>query len=420
MQSDANEAMLAAERIERISQLESEVETRRAEINRLQEIHAMKGQATNDAEKSKGKSNDPAIQSESLRNSLRDLIVLWEQRLSDNRSAIKKISTTAQPNKDNPATAADGNARHSTDVDAPPAMVWESDDEVSAASTDATPNSPSPRWTSGLIENLLHPFGSHGREMESFAESEVLERMIEERDLKIDSLEAVISSDTGIIGKMKDTIERLVREREDAELISSRKDAELKEALPTMTIERGHSSPGDVHPSDTLIGAADSRSALSTLEMIVGELESTISLQEKHNKTLKAESVRLKVTITDLESRRSSQENIIEFLKAKLVTLLVSKRMVEEELNTDIERRDITISNLKSSCEKKADRSQRIIAALEAHSSSLEDQIEDLKAANVRLRVRSQILEEEKRMVEEEMKTEMQLLYIETGRHEIL
>ena len=30
------------------------------------------------------------------------------------------------------------------------------------------------------------------------------------------------------------------------------------------------------------------------------------------------------------------------------------------------------------------------------------------------------MLEEEKAMVEEEMKTEMQLLYIETGRHDIL
>ena len=200
-----------------------------------------------------------------------------------------------------------------------------------------------------------------------------------------------------------------------------------------MTIERD-SSPSDVHPSDTLIGAADSRSALSTSQMVGGELESTISFQEKHNETLKTESVRLKVMITDLESRSSSQEsiiellesrsssqeNIIEFLKAKLVTLLVSKRMVEDELNTDIERRDITISNIKSSCEEKADRSQRTITALEARSSSLEDQIEDLKAANVRLRVRSQILEEEKRKAEDEMKTEMQLLYIETGRHEIL
>ena len=74
MQSDANKATLAAERIKRISQLESEVETRRAEINRLQEIHAMKGQATNDAEKSKDESNDPDIQSESLCNSLGGLL----------------------------------------------------------------------------------------------------------------------------------------------------------------------------------------------------------------------------------------------------------------------------------------------------------------------------------------------------------
>ena len=49
--------------------------------------------------------------------------------------------------------------------------------------------------------------------MESFAKSEVLERMIEERDLKIDSLEAVISSDTELIGEMKDTIGWSEREK---------------------------------------------------------------------------------------------------------------------------------------------------------------------------------------------------------------
>ena len=85
-----------------------------------------------------------------------------------------------------------------------------------------------------------------------------------------------------------------------------------------------------------------------------------------------------------------------------------------------VERRNITISNLESSCEEKADRPQRMITALEVHSSSQEDQIEELKAENVRLCVRSQILEEEKRMVKEEMKTKMQLLYIDTGRHKIL
>ena len=49
--------------------------------------------------------------------------------------------------------------------------------------------------------------------MESFAKSEVLERMIEERDLTIDSLEDVISSDTELIGEMKDTIGWSEREK---------------------------------------------------------------------------------------------------------------------------------------------------------------------------------------------------------------
>ena len=92
MTSDTNEAMLAAERIEQIAQLESEIETRRVEINRLQ-IDTMKGQAEKYAEECKDESYEPDIQSESLRKSLGELIVIWEQRLGENRSGIKKIST---------------------------------------------------------------------------------------------------------------------------------------------------------------------------------------------------------------------------------------------------------------------------------------------------------------------------------------
>lgn len=369
--------MLAAERIEQIAQLESEIETRRVEINRLQ-IDTMKGQAEKYAEECKDESYEPDIQSESLRKSLGELIVIWEQRLGENRSGIKKISTKAQLNKDNPATTTDGNTSHTTNLDDPPAMVyttsWESDDEISEASTDVTPNPSSPRQNGGLIEHLLRPFGSLGRNVESTAELDVLERMVEERDLKIESLQAVISTDTEIIEKMKNAIEKMVGERKEAH----------------------------------------------TLQTMAGELGSTISLQGKKHESIKEACVILQSVLTDMETRSSSQEDVIEFLKAETVKLLVTKRMVEEDLSTELERRDIMISNLKKFCRENADQSQRMITFLESCGSSLEDEIEELKAENVRLRVRSEMLEEEKRMVEQEMRTELQLLYIENSRHEIL
>ena len=72
-----------------------------------------------------------------------------------------------------------------------------------------------------------------------------------------------------------------------------------------------------------------------------------------------------------------------------------------------MEHRDTIISNLENLCVENADYSRRMITALEVCSSSLEDKIEELKAENVRLQFRSQMLENEKRMVEEEMKTEL-------------
>ena len=43
-----------------------------------------------------------------------------------------------------------------------------------------------------------------------------------------------------------------------------------------------------------------------------------------------------------------------------------------------------------------------------------EDQIEEIKAENEYLRVRHQLIEEEKRMAVEATKTELELLYLET------
>ena len=204
-----------------------------------------------------------------------------------------------------------------------------------------------------------------------------LERMIGERDANIESLESVIESDTEIICQMKDTL-RLVCEK---------------------------------------VVATD---ANKFSNFYLSELESKIQLQKKKNETLESECTRLLDAITTLEDHSSSQENTIEYLKSEMVNLLLAKQMEEEKLNKELDRRRSIIISLENTFKESADQSQRLVKDLHTQSSSLEDEIAQLKADNTKLRIRAMMLEEEKAMVEEEMKTEMQLLYIETGRHDIL
>ena len=103
-----------------------------------------------------------------------------------------------------------------------------------------------------------------------------------------------------------------------------------------------------------------------------------------------------------------------------MVNLLLAKQMEEDKLNKELDRRRSIIISLENTFKESADQSQRLVKDLHTQSSSLEDEIAQLKADNTKLRIRAMMLEEEKAMVEEEMKTEMQLLYIETGRHDIL
>ena len=88
--------------------------------------------------------------------------------------------------------------------------------------------------------------------------------MIRQHDIRIESLEAIISSDVDIMEEMKDTIKNLVSERKD-----------------------------------------------STLQMMVEEIDSTIFLQKNLNKTLKEECARLLSAIAEPKTRCSSQENML-------------------------------------------------------------------------------------------------------------
>lgn len=308
MQPNAKET-LSSEKIKQIAQLESEIESRRAEIDRIR-IDAVGGRQVVDkyVVENRDESNEPATQFEpDLREeSFGEILVLWEQPAAENRGGVKKIAISRGK-----SAIADGTPRRSTDLDTPPDMVYSSSyesDETSVASTEAASSNPpsprstgslfehllrpfsspanktesnpplSPRQTRGLVEHLLLPYSSPRNKSESSTESEeLLKGNIQERDQKIQLLEESISSDTRVMRKMKDAIERLS----------------------------------------------------------------------------------------------------VELLSAK--------------------------------------QSQQLFMALGSRSSSLEDEIEELRVENTKLRISSQMLEEEKRRIEVEMGTELELLHLESG-----
>lgn len=309
--SNANETIPTAEKekIKQIAQLETEIEAKRREISQLRIDEAGSRQAERVIEEKRGDSNEPISHSESAlrEDSFGEIIVLWEQPAAENQGGLKKIAIGRERRL--PVTM-DGSPRRSTNLNTPPDQVYYSpcvSDESSIYSTEIASNPPSPRSPAGVFENvfrpfnpsgnklgpssppsrrrdivdLLIPFSSPGSQTESVSESELLKKRINERELKIEMLEGSISSDTEVMRKMKDTIERLS----------------------------------------------------------------------------------------------------IELLSAK--------------------------------------RSEEMFKALGYRSSSLEDEIEELRVENTKLRIYSQTLEEEKRRIEEEMKTEMELLQLETGQHRV-
>lgn len=254
-QTEANQSALATTK--RIAQLESEIASRRDEIRQLQG-----GDIRDDADESKNGSfyDKPAGKSGSMDNALdlEELIVLWEQRLAKKGRSVNISSKHLQPRK--------------SALPSIPAIVYtpstDSDEARDAPPTMLTPSSPRRHSTQQLPKSFDSPTSvldhGMGEAQYAVARPHILERLIEERDDKIKCLESVITSDTDIIEKMKDAIEKMVADRKKSK-------------------------------------------SRSSLQLIVGELESTIASQEKQNKTLKAKCLRLHEFITELEGHSSSR-----------------------------------------------------------------------------------------------------------------
>ena len=398
-----NKASIAADKI---SQLEVEIEARRDEVNQLSGSNNIKMEDTIIMNADDDEDDESMNRAESLQQ-LEGLIALRDEMLVKTASILREDDHDKENeflhrmddhhDKENNflrmrSTSAGGGDGIPDIPDIVYVSSMETDDRSDEDRNPAVCHS-SPRGTNINLEDVLVPSYMRSNS-DSFCASpfpikkmslptssskvKTLERMIGERDANIESLESVIESDTEIICQMKDTLKKLVCEK---------------------------------------VVATD---ANKFSNFYLSELESKIQLQKKKNETLESECTRLLDAITTLEEHSSSQENTIEYLKSEMVNILLAKQMEEEKLNKELDRRRSIIISLENTFKESADQSQRLVKDLHTQSSSLEDEIAQLKVDNTKLRIRVMMLEEEKAMVEEEMKTEMQLLYIETGRHDIL
>lgn len=231
---------------------------------------------------------------------MKDLIGMWEQRLGEDQAGneITSQPITKTLPSDHSVT------RYAADADGPPAIVY-----TASMDSDETSDGSHP-YGNNKFEDLPQLFVSAEMELGSIEKQfQVSQRMIEERDSKIKKLENIIHSDVKLIKQMKETIEKMIDERNEAESIATQK-------------------------------------------VVSGEAE-------KHNDALKEQCTDLQGALKGLEIHSSNQENIIEFLKAQTVTLLVSKQMIENELISEVDHRDRTIAILESSFGEKSDQSDR-------------------------------------------------------------
>ena len=331
-------------------------------------------------------------------------------------------------------------------------------DNIAEALTNGIPNLPPlGRQGSGrknLLNNIRLGFGKPGPE-----ESANLQTMVRQRDLKIKSLEAMVHSNTRIIQKMKNDIERMDNENEEAEHMAKQKIGELTEQNTTYgmqvegyektfmnmnerSISGGHVAMGkslsdafkqdngdivddnmfmsddEPDPEDSggenneLVKELQERNM--DLERILSELQSSSSNQEDQIETLRAEMMKLRVK-SQLE-KDSAVAHLTEENK-----IVIAQRFALESQLAEINKTAGNMRNSSSSTGEGGDKdtsgSDPMLVArnamLENAKKVLESSVEslrgDMQEKLAPMLDRIALVESEKECIEEEMATKIEL-----------
>lgn len=112
----------------------------------------------------------------------------------------------------------------------------------------------------------------------------------------------------------------------------------------------------------------------------------------------------MKRTVSELRKDLDSRD---------VTDLLIIMEKMNDEVRLNKKQIYSRLNVIPDDKENEEDSEKKLIKHLVRRSSCLEDEIEKLRAENIKLRIRALMLEEEK-------KTDLQMSYVETGRHDLL
>ncbi|KAL7428383.1 hypothetical protein ACHAXM_001250 [Skeletonema potamos] len=335
-------------------------------------------------------------------------------------------------------------------------LLTPGNDSVSSMSPGASPTE-SRRW-SGL--SFARKLAKEGRQyaaaVGSANDPDSMLFMIRERDRKINSLEATIESNTLMIEKLKKDVERMDTEHEEALVHSTYRIEQLEDenALYLQQVEGFEKAFMTLNESQltSLLPSFDEDGAKTPDESIDSDKDEVANEQERED--LKAQNAKLERMLSELREENSFQEDQIENLKTVLTTLRVVSQQEKENAcdklrdeNKIIEAQRSALENqlleinksaallrdslaqdnttsLSSSIHVGADQVQNVgragsdpilvtqLVKLENANKVLESSLDSLRSGQQEILAplleRIALLEEEKRIIEEEMHTKIQ------------
>eukprot|EP00571_Detonula_confervacea_P007411 CAMPEP_0172315834 /NCGR_PEP_ID=MMETSP1058-20130122/26429_1 /TAXON_ID=83371 /ORGANISM="Detonula confervacea, Strain CCMP 353" /LENGTH=1230 /DNA_ID=CAMNT_0013030007 /DNA_START=67 /DNA_END=3759 /DNA_ORIENTATION=+ len=285
----------------------------------------------------------------------RERIAQLESELESKKSEIDHLRSAA-------GGASSPLTKSSTDVDR--ANDSTADDGNTAAESHIVEDQLLPpsshRGGNRLLNNLRLPFGAQrpSSDTNKVQNNFDFPTMVRQRDLKIKSLEAMIYSNSKILEKMKGDIERMDNEKEECGYIASQKIEELLEENKTCKMqvagfEKAFMALNDQRTSEsaTLKPSQGDDEEIVDDNMFMWDEHDDGEANVEETEDVRATNLALQRMVTELQSSGSFQEDQIETLKAELVKLRVKSQQEKESALAQLSEENEIVTAQRSALE---------------------------------------------------------------------
>mmetsp|Transcript_23564 Transcript_23564/g.35728 ORF Transcript_23564/g.35728 Transcript_23564/m.35728 type:complete len:1105 (-) Transcript_23564:252-3566(-) len=266
-----------------------------------------------------------------------------EQDESDSEASLPATDNPAECNLEVESKSSHDSSEHSNDVYDPidniksSLLLSPANDSggMSSPGSSSPGASPNGRWTGGL--SFARKLAKEGRQYAAAVgnanDPESMLGMIRERDRKINSLEATIETNTLMIEKLTKDVERMDTEHEEALMQSCQTIKQLTEesAVYLQQVEGFEKAFMTLNESQqtTIIPSLDEDEAKTPDDSVASDKDDEGS-SEEDPEDLSSQNSKLKRMLTELREESSFQEDQIEKMKTELTTLRVVSQQEKE------------------------------------------------------------------------------------------